>query len=445
MTSSGNAWQRSLEAAEAAGQLLNELGITPDRQIDVFSMCEDVGLWLTFMPMDSLLGAFVPEGSGGVLITDRRPITVQRYTAAHELGHWRLEHGGFALDGDEFVLGTTSVERERLAQIFAANLLMPAPLVLGLLARVGADGGTPLTPRDAYFVARETGVSYEAAVRQLRNLEFVTPLQESALLDVHPIIVKGELAGGRRPVYGYADVWPVDEAWNDQLLTLHADDEVVISLPENRSTGYRWMFDDEVTEIRENPVPRAFSSAPDKAVTTRDLASLVKTIRAARPMPPPTAAVRRATRVTDERPAVTRELPGGVAIVGDDYRPGRLPMLNPTVARRARLATIGVTKEGADAPVLAATSGAVVGASGRRLFGVRFREAGPKTLRLQHRSPYSSAAPVEEYVLHAVVEPRRHGFSVDQLIEESDEGWVAEVRERKLRGRVGDIEDGEAH
>jgi len=69
-------------------------------------MCEDLDLWLAFLPMDGLLGAFVPEGTGGVLITDRRPITVQRYTAAHELGHWRLEHGhGLALDGEEHVFG----------------------------------------------------------------------------------------------------------------------------------------------------------------------------------------------------------------------------------------------------------------------------------------------------------------------------------------------------
>ena len=95
------------------------------------------------MPMDGLLGAFVPEGAGGVLITDQRPITVQRYTAAHELGHWRLEHGhGLALDGEEHVFGANPVERERLAQVFAASLLMPPPLVLSLLARIGvADHG----------------------------------------------------------------------------------------------------------------------------------------------------------------------------------------------------------------------------------------------------------------------------------------------------------------
>lgn len=250
MPPTGNAWQRSLQAAESAGRLLDELGLDASRQVDVFSMCEDLGLWLTFMPLDGLLGAFVPEGSGGVLITDRRPITVQRYTAAHELGHWRLEHGhGLALDGEEHVFGATPHERERLAQVFAANLLMPPPLVLSLLARIGVGDHGPISPSEAYFVAREAGVSYEAAVRQLANLQVITAAEATSLLppNVRPLVVKSGLAGGRRPVYGYADVWPVDEAWNDQLISLRADDEVVVSLPENRSSGYRWMFDSEVT------------------------------------------------------------------------------------------------------------------------------------------------------------------------------------------------------
>ncbi len=171
MPANSNAWQRSLQAAQSAGRLLDELGVEQTRQVDVFSMCEDLGLWLAFVPMDGLLGALVPEGTGGVLITDRRPITVQRYTAAHELGHWRLEQGrGLALDGEEQVFGANPVERERLAQVFAANLLMPPPLVLSLLARIGVADHGPIRPDQAYFVAREAGVSYEAAVRQLTNL-----------------------------------------------------------------------------------------------------------------------------------------------------------------------------------------------------------------------------------------------------------------------------------
>ena len=447
MPANGNAWQRSLQAAESAGRLLDELGVDQTRQIDVFSMCEDLDLWLAFLPMDGLLGAYVPEGTGGVLITDRRPITVQRYTAAHELGHWRLEHGhGLALDGEEHVFGTNPAERERLAQMFAANLLMPPPLMLSLLARIGIGDHGPVRPDQAYFVAREAGVSYEASVRQLTNLQVITPAEATSLLEVRPLTVKSALAGGRRPVYGYADVWPVDEQWNDQLVSLRADDEIVVSLPENRSTGYRWMFHDEINEITPTPEPTRFA---DPQIATHSSGELDRFLRAARTGASgraPSAALDRARRlpVEDASPPEERVLHGGAAVVGDDYLPGRAPKLGPREARRARLGAASGEPPASETNILVADAAGtldrpvvsrddvLIAATGRRLLGVRFVEPGPKTLRLQHRSPYNSEPPVEEYVLHAIVEPRRQRFSIDQLIEDPDEAWVGEVRERRI-------------
>lgn len=458
MPPSGNAWQRSLQAAESAGRLLDELGIDPTRQVDVFSMCEDLGLWLTFMPLDGLLGAFVPEGSGGVLITDRRPITVQRYTAAHELGHWRLEHGhGLALDGEEHVFGATAVERERLAQVFAANLLMPPALVLALLARIGVGDHGPVTPRDAYFVAREAGVSYEAAVRQLANLEVVNAGQATSLLPprVRPIAVKAELAGGRRPVYGYADVWPVDEAWNDQLISLRAEDEVVLSLPENRSSGYRWMFDHEVSEVVPAPEPPSFAEERLPAAVAETADRVMAIARMARRGNAPSAALDRIRHVTDQAagPSPERTLPGGMEVVGDNYlagRHGRPQRARENQRERLALATGQAGNAADQAPAHSISTGRPgsgtdpeprIAATGRRLLGVRFLDGGPKTLRLQHRSPYSDGPAVEEYVLHALVEPRRQRFSIDQLIDEPEEAWVGTVRDRALHGQGPGVDD----
>lgn len=465
MPTNGNAWQRSLQAAESAGRLLDELGVPQTRQVDVFSMCEDLGLWLAFLPMDGLLGAFVPEGTGGVLITDRRPITVQRYTAAHELGHWRLEHGhGLALDGEEHVFGANPVERERLAQMFAANLLMPPPLVLSLLARIGVGDHGPVRPDQAYFVAREAGVSYEAAVRQFTNLQVITAADATALLGVRPLTVKSQLAGGRRPVYGYADVWPVDEQWNGQMVSLRADDEVVVSLPENRSTGYRWMFDDEVVEVTPTPEPPPMVEPSPAPLDADALSHFLEAARTTRRGRAPGAALDRARRLPPARPGVSasaeRILPGGAAVVGDDYLPGRTPALRPNDARRERLAvaagetstaeiSVAETNDIADRagtlerPVTDGDDEVRIAATGRRLFGVRFVEPGPKTLRLQHRSPYSSAPPVEEYVLHAIVEPRRQGFSIDQLVGDANESWVGDARDHMAHQPAARIDEPE--
>ena len=453
MPANGKAWQRSLQAAESAGRLLDELGVQQTRQVDVFSICEDLGLWLAFLPMDGLLGAFVPEGTGGVLITDRRPTTVQRYTVAHELGHWRLERGhGLALDGDEHVFGASPVERERLAQMFAANLLMPPPLVLSLSARIGVGAHGPVRPDQAYFVAREAGVSYEAAVRQLTNLQVITAADATVLLGVRPLTVKSQLAGGRRPVYGYADVWPVDERWNDQLVSLRAGDEVVVSLPENRTTGFRWMFDDEVIEVTPAPEPPRMGDPSLGLLDAGAVSRFLEAARTTRQGRAPGAALDRARRLPSPRPAANasaeRILPGGATVVGDNYLPGRTSALRPNDARRARLAlAAGETSTaetlGAETDDISGRAGILersvtdgddevrIAATGRRLFGIHFVEPGPKTLRLQHRSPYSSAPPVEEYVLHAIVEPRRQGFSIDQLVQDADEAWVGDARDHK--------------
>ena len=172
---------RRLEAAESASRLLAEAGVDQTRQVDVFGLCEQVGLWLAFLPLDALLGSYLPDGAGGALITTQRPITVQRYTAAHELGHWRLHHSrGPVFDTEEQVLGDTPDENEQLAQVFAASLLMPPPLVFGTLRRLSATGD--VSTSDAYTVARESGVSYEAAVRQLQNLEVIDSRRANALL-----------------------------------------------------------------------------------------------------------------------------------------------------------------------------------------------------------------------------------------------------------------------
>ena len=148
-------------------------------------------------------------------------------------------------------------------------------------------------------------------------------------------------------------------------------------------------------------------------------------------------------------------LHGGAAVVGDDYLPGRAPKLRPREARRARLAAASGEPPASETNILVAEAAGtldrpvashddvLIAATGRRLLGVRFVEPGPKTLRLQHRSPYSSEPPDEEYVLHAIVEPRRQRFSIDQLIEDPGEAWVGEVRERKIHEPTVHVDDPE--
>lgn len=427
---------RRLQAAESASRLLVEAGVDQTRQVDVFGLCEECGLWLAFFPLDGLLGAYLPEGSGGALITTQRPVAVQRYTAAHELGHWRLDHrGGPALDGDEQVLGQTPDESEQLAQVFAAALLMPPPLVYGTLERFGAS--SEVSPVHAYMVAREAGVSYEAAVRQLANLQIIGRFRVQELLKTKPLKVKTEVGLGQRPVVGTADVWSVDEQWDGHRLRIHADDEVVVSLPENRSTGYRWFFEDHEPLRRVSPEPLVTQRTEsfDQLGLIDDSGGLVERLRESEGQessPVPRAALDLARNVRAGPPTSAVELDESMTLVGDRYVTTRAPASSGRGARRARLAQLGDSASSAGVSNSTMADAPAIGGTGRRVLSVRFHRPGSAALRLKHLSAFSADdRSVEGYAIDVDVKPRRRGLSIEQLLTVQDPEWAEHVRERQ--------------
>jgi hypothetical protein len=431
MTGVDGRWKRRIAAVEAALGLLDEAGVDQERQIDVFGLCEQVGLWLAFAPLDAALGAYVAKGAGGILITTQRPLTVQRYTVAHELGHWRLGHGA-AADCLEQVFGATSAEHENSAQVFAASLLLPPPLVMSILARVRPSPHEPVTPQQCYTLAREAGVSYEATVRQLHNLNQISAPLATELLRERPLTIKTTLGHGRRPINGWADVWPVDERWDEQILSLRLEDEAVISLPENRSTGYRWMLADDPVILDPKPPPPAFGDTPSSHHNSEARSAFLQALEASHTAPsraPGEVVNRLRARARQELTEPMHHEPRvGVDLVDDQYVPSRAPAATQRDARSFRL-----TAAQPPADIGTPTPRAVAGATGRRLLGVRFGEPGVHTLRLVYRSPYTTSEPLEDFALHAFVETRRNGISVTQLASDaSDESWVSEVRERQL-------------
>ena len=427
---------RRLEAAESASRLLAEAGVDQTRQVDVFGLCEQVGLWLAFLPLDGLLGSYLPDGAGGALITTQRPITVQRYTAAHELGHWRLHHSrGPVFDTEEQVLGDTPDENEQLAQVFAASLLMPPPLVFGTLRRLSATGD--VSTSDAYTVARESGVSYEAAVRQLQNLEVIDSRRANALLKIRPLKIKTEIGWGQQPVVGTADVWPVDEQWHGGRLRVNADDELIVSLPENRSTGYRWFFEGHTPPRTPMPEPPSLRPAErsDQLAAFSGVADLADRIRAGHERGrsrAPRAALDKARQAGLASPKPDIELNDSMTLVGDRYITARAPDISKRDARKQRLARIGAPVSRTDPPIFGDADFAVVGGTGRRILNVRLHRPGPAVLRLRHLSAYgSNADEIDGFELDVDVRPQRRGLSIEQLLTSSSPEWAESVRERQ--------------
>ncbi|MDE0170859.1 MAG: ImmA/IrrE family metallo-endopeptidase [bacterium] len=418
---------RRLQAVASANELLAEAKVDLSRQVDVFGLCEQLGLWLMFRPLDGLLGAFIREGVGGVLITTERPVTVQRYTAAHELGHWRLGHAqAHVLDSEQEVLGNTpDDESEHLAQVFAAALLMPPPLVFRILERLGVTGD--ISTVSAYTVARESGVSYQAAVRQLADLKLIAPDRLVKLLAVTPLEIKTKIGLGQRPVSGHADVWPVDEDWHGRRIDVRIDDEVMIHLPENRSTGYRWVFVGHETLRPRTPEPPPLleaesSEGSNPSVWRRSrLDEIEETDR-------PAAAgdaVHGVLPSHELEPPVLRlsvHVGEGATVVGDRYFTNRSSVVSEQVHEPgsrlftdASLSRLSLPDNPSESPV--------VGGSGRRTLAVRLERPGPVDLRLRYVSSYNDAGPAEQFTLTAHVAPRRYGISIEQLASSTEESY----------------------
>lgn len=239
-----------LEAMLRADGALRDLEIEQDKPVPVFDAIRDTGLWLTFQKLNGILGATFREGAGGVLITTQRPPSVQRYTAAHELGHWHLHQGEPDWDTEESVLGNSRSPREQTAQYFASSFLMPRRLVMTTLRKNGWNRNDVVSPEQAYMTSRDMGVSYTAAVQQMNTLEIVNSDQLRRLKKCEVKKIKMDLLGGSTLDNSRAHIWNPKPAELADL-KVSVDDEILVRLPENRTTGFMWHV---VEQLGESPV-----------------------------------------------------------------------------------------------------------------------------------------------------------------------------------------------
>lgn len=158
-----------------ARRLLARLQIdTPPVPVD--RLAAEVGAQIVEERMDRRMSGLLYREPDRVLIgvNETHPLVRQRFTIAHELGHFVL-HPGRQIFLDERVnfrdeTSSLAVDREEIqANAFAAELLMPADFVLEECRRASASGGLAR----AGFVADLAAifdVSTEAMGHRLTNL-----------------------------------------------------------------------------------------------------------------------------------------------------------------------------------------------------------------------------------------------------------------------------------
>lgn len=237
--------EANTNAAVMAARTQVELGLDDEQPIDVFAAIQNLGLVLSFAPLGPVSGVYLPgERSHGILLHEGHPRTRQRYTAAHELGHYVFEHAtevDFDLDAG---LARGDSEKwpahEKEAEAFAAWFLMSQRTMRSGLSHLGID--RPGDPYDVYALSLWLGTSYTATARQLAITEMVDPGVAQQWTRIPPRNLKLALAGELAPDDLQNDVWWLDADHNMQPVTARPGDRLVLTLEEIPSSGFTWQF-----------------------------------------------------------------------------------------------------------------------------------------------------------------------------------------------------------
>jgi Zn-dependent peptidase ImmA (M78 family)/predicted secreted protein len=243
-----------MEAVLEADRLHREFDskIVADRdggRVDVFGMFSRRRLPLMFRPLRGLLGAFIDGEAPGAMVTTQRQLPVQRFTAAHELGHAVLGHKP-SIDDEEVLRRTpfgTSARydlQEVQANAFACELLMPQWLLAKHLERQAWSSADLSRPEIVYQLSLRLGTSYAATCHALARYKAITSAAYSRLLETEPKAIKQLLAEPYQPDNWYGDVWLLSERDDGIFLEGSRSDLVVLTFLEHSGSGYVWRLDE---------------------------------------------------------------------------------------------------------------------------------------------------------------------------------------------------------
>ena len=236
-----------LEGAQAAARIHDQLAIrraieASGGAIDVFRTLLALNVALLFRPLDGLLGACMPGPHPGVIISTQRPLRVQRFTGAHELGHVALGHE-VSFDGEE-ILERSSVpgcdQIELAADSFAGAFLLPKWLLQMHAKRQGWNQASMADPRAVYQLSLRAGASYEATCIALERHGIIDQATRQGLVAKPRRDIKRELLDGFEVEDFRRDVWLLTERDEGMSLEGAPEDLFVLKLTENAGAGYLW-------------------------------------------------------------------------------------------------------------------------------------------------------------------------------------------------------------
>lgn len=227
------------QAQALALKTRQELAVPLTSPVDVYAAIRRLRLWLLFEPLEGLFGIYQrQEQAAGIVVNVKVHPALQRYTAAHELGHHIMGHEASADPESHISEWSNLGEQELAAQMFAAEFLMPLAAVNAAAAALGLHSGH-IDEMGVYQLSLRLRTSYSAMITRLQTLGWFGSSEANLFRSVTPKSLKLQLLA-RPLVDPQGDVWLITERETPTTIAPHVGDEVVVSLEENPSTGFRW-------------------------------------------------------------------------------------------------------------------------------------------------------------------------------------------------------------
>lgn len=216
--------------------------------IDVYSVIDRLDIPFLFKKLDGLLGFCITKPYVGIMINEGRPPMMQRFTAAHELGHVVLGHEG-SFDRQVFEVveddnDTGRAPEEISADAFASAFLLPKWLYNHHFEKLGWDSTDFLrSPMNVYQLSLRVAASYEATAWGLSSHKWISYSEAKKLIATPRMKIKKNMMGDVTLEDSYADVWLLGIKDDGTSFPVKSNDYVVLELPALASAGYRWQFD----------------------------------------------------------------------------------------------------------------------------------------------------------------------------------------------------------
>jgi len=252
--------EAKLRGVRAAAEVHINLGLREKiregvEQVDIFNSIFQFDIPMLCQPLEGLLGAYVSKPDKGIIVTTNRRLPIQRFTAAHELGHYWLKHEE-SLDSEESMnlarQGVTNIPIQEVeAEAFASEFLLPKLLIVKTAKKQGWHQTDLRNPNIVYQLSLRTGTSYDATRLALFENKIIDFNTAKSLREIQPKITKKNILRSENIVNPWSDVFLITSSDNGTHIQASPEDTIIIELPEHTGGGYLWseIYSDSVLEL----------------------------------------------------------------------------------------------------------------------------------------------------------------------------------------------------